>query len=114
MRDFIGYFGSRGTKSKGWYKAIHPVLVDICPTITTVQDMTAEFYPLQLIKDQRQVSIHLLQTSRELEPKCVPQLFLESLLTTRRSVIGHFFPLFLETVPEVFAKVNSGQFSCCL
>ena len=46
---------------------------------------------------------------RELEPKCVPQLLLGSLLGTRRSAIGQFFSLSL-AVPEVFAKVNSAQF----
>ena len=34
-----------------------------------------------------------LGTRRELEPKCVPQLFLGLLLWTRRSAIGHFFRL---------------------
>ena len=29
----------------------------------------------------------------ELEPKCVPQSFLGPLLETRRSAIGHFFPV---------------------
>ena len=29
----------------------------------------------------------------ELEPKCVPQLSLGSLLGTRRLAIGHFFPV---------------------
>ena len=57
------------------YQAIHPVSVDICPTITKVQGVRAE-YLLQLIKDQRQVNIRHLGTRRELEPKCVPQLFL--------------------------------------
>ena len=33
-----------------------------------------------------------LETRRELEPKCVPQLFLGSLLEARQSAIGHFFP----------------------
>ena len=33
-----------------------------------------------------------LETRRGLEPKCVPQLFLGSLLGTRRSAIGQFFP----------------------
>ena len=50
-----------------------------------------------------------LEMRRELEPKCVPQLLLGSLLGTRRSVIGQFFSLSL-AVPEVFAKVNSAQF----
>ena len=45
-------------------------------------------------------------TRRELETKCVSQLFLYSLLGTRRSAIGQFFSLSLATVPEVFAKVN--------
>ena len=46
-----------------------------------------------------------LEMSRRLEPKCVPQLFLEWLLGTYQSAIGYFFP-----VPEVFADVNSAQF----
>ena len=37
-RDFIGYFGSPGTKSKGGYQAIHLVRVDICPTIFQGQE----------------------------------------------------------------------------
>ena len=67
-------------------------------------------YLLQLIKDQRQLSIRHLGTRRELEPKGVPQLFMGLLLRTRWSAIGHFFPVSLETVPEVFAKVNWAQF----
>ena len=47
---------------------------------------------------------------RALEPKCVPQLFLGSLLWTRWSSVSHFFYLSLVTIPEVFAKVNSTQF----
>ena len=39
-------------------------------------------------------------TRRELEPRCVPQWFLGSLLGKRRSPIG----------PEIFAKVNSAHF----
>ena len=47
---------------------------------------------------------------RKLQPKCVPLVFLGSLLGTRRSAIGQFFPLFLVTFPEVFAKGNSTRF----
>ena len=54
-----------------------------------------------------------LETRRELQPKCVLQLFLGLSLGTRRSAIGHFFPLSLVTVPEVFAKVNPTQFPSC-
>ena len=32
-----------------------------------------------------------LETTRELEPKCVPQVFLGLLLGTRQSAIGQFF-----------------------
>ena len=113
-RDFIGYFGSRGIKSEGGYQAIHPVRVDSYPRITTVQDGKAELYLLQLIKDQRQVSIRHLGTRRELEPKGVPQVFVGFLLRARWSAIGHFFPVSLETVPEVFAKINWTQFPRCL
>ena len=49
------------------------------------------------------------ETRRLLEPKCVPQLILGSLLGTFSTAIGQFFPS-LVTVPEVFAKVNSVQF----
>ena len=52
-----------------------------------------------------------LETKRELEPKCLPQLFLGSLLETRRSAIGQFLCLSLLTVPEVFAKIYSTQFT---
>ena len=43
----------------------------------------------------------------------MPQVFLGSLLGTCRSAIDRFFfvALALVTVPEVFAKVNSAQFS---
>ena len=51
-----------------------------------------------------------LETKKELEPKCVLQLFLGSLLGMRRSAIGQFFFLSLVTIPEAFAKVNSAQF----
>ena len=44
-------------------------------------------------------------------PKCAPQLFL-GWLVTRDALISYWsiFPLSRETVPEVFAKVNSTQF----
>ena len=57
-----------------------------------------------------------LDTRRQLEPKCAPQLFLESLLGTRHSAVGRIPPppppprLSVVTFPEVFAKVNSTQF----
>ena len=49
------------------------------------------------------------KTKRELETKCVPQLFVGSFLETRQSAIGQFFSLSLVTAPKVFAKVNSVQ-----
>ena len=51
--------------------------------------------------------------TNKLEPKCVPQLFLRSLLGTRQSAVGQFFSLSLVTVPEVFMKVKSAKFSSC-
>ena len=51
--------------------------------------------------------------TKKLEPKCVPQLFLGSLLGTRQSANGQFFCLPLVTVPEVFMKVKSAKFSSC-
>ena len=33
-----------------------------------------------------------LEARRELKPKCIPQVFLGSLLRTRRSAIRQFFP----------------------
>ena len=47
------------------------------------------------------------KTKRELEMKCVPQLFVGSFLVTCQSAIGQFFSLSLVTVPKVFPKVNS-------
>ena len=44
-------------------------------------------------------SFTTLETTRELELKCVPQLFLGLLLGTRQSAIGQFFFLSLVTVP---------------
>ena len=37
--------------------------------------------------------IRRFKPRRELEPKCVPKLFLGLSLGTRRSAIGHFFPV---------------------
>ena len=76
--------------------------------------------------------IRLFRSEEEilLEKKFDPRLFLGLLLGSRRSAIGQFFslslvnnpgslcksywpifpPLFLITIPEVFAKVNSTQF----
>ena len=45
-----------------------------------------------------------------MEPKCEPQLLLGSLLVKRRSAIGQFFPLYLVTVPDVFAKMTRLSF----
>ena len=42
----------------------------------------------------------ILETRRELEPKCVPQLFLGWLLGTRRTAIGHFFFVVLSNNPR--------------
>ena len=42
FRDFIGYFGSRGTKSEGGCQAIHPVGFDIFPTIFQGQESMTE------------------------------------------------------------------------
>ena len=44
---------------------------------------------------------------KELEPKCVPQLCLGSLLVRRQSAIGQFFSLSQVTIP----KVNLAQFT---
>ena len=57
------------------------------------------------------ITIRCCGDKRELEPKCIPQWFLGTLLHGRRqSVVGHFFPLFLETVPEAFAKLTRSSF----
>lgn len=49
--------------------------------------------------------------NKELEPKCIPQSFLGTILHGRRStVIGHFFFPFLVTVPEAFAKLTRSSF----
>ena len=51
-----------------------------------------------------------LETRGEMEPRCAPQLFLGSLLATRRSAIGQFLLFPLAIVPEAFAKADSSQF----
>lgn len=49
--------------------------------------------------------------NKELEPKCIPQSFLGTILQGRRlTVIGHFFFPFLVTVPEAFAKLTRSSF----
>ena len=53
-------------------------------------------------------TIRHLQTRRELVPKRIRLLFLESLVGTRRSEEKEVVPV---TVPEVFAKVNLTQVS---
>ena len=65
---------------------------------------------MYLVINLRKCSYSTLETRRELRPKCIQQLFVESLLETRQSAIGQFFPLSLVTVPEVFEKVNFVQF----
>ena len=47
-----------------------------------------------------------LEGRKELEPNCVPHLFLRRLLGTSRL---RLFSLSLVTVPEVFSKLNSAQ-----
>ena len=42
FRDFIGYFGSRGTKSVGGCQAIHPIGFDIFPTMFQGQESMTE------------------------------------------------------------------------
>ena len=59
-------------------------------------DYTKDLFNLQLAK---------LEGRRELEPNCVPHLFLGRLLGTNRLAIGQFFSLSLVTVPEVFSKL---------
>ena len=54
-----------------------------------------------------------LETGGELESKCVPRLFLGSLLgrVSRLLPVGQHFPLRPVTAPVVFAKVSSAQFT---
>ena len=54
-----------------------------------------------------------LETGGELESKCVPRLFLGSLLgrVSRLLPVGQHFPLLPVTAPVVFAKVSSAQFT---
>ena len=61
----------------------------------------------RLVYNSLRPLVHL-ETRRGLKPKCVPQLYLGSLLGARRSAIGQFLPV-LNNIPEVFAKVNSAQ-----
>jgi len=50
------------------------------------------------------------KTRRELEPKCVPQRFLASLLGSRRSAIGQFFSLGPSNIPRSLCESKSTQF----
>ena len=59
-------------------------------------DYTKDLFGLQLAT---------LEGERELEPNCVPHLFLGTLPGTSRLDIGQFFSLSLVTVPEVFSKL---------
>ena len=45
-----------------------------------------------------------------MEPKYAPQLLLESLPGKHWSAIGQFFPLYLVTVTDRFAKVTRPNF----
>ena len=58
---------------------------------------------------QGKLSFGHLETRGGLEPKCVAQLIMGSLLGTRRSAIGQYFPA-LVTFREVFGEVNFSQF----
>ena len=51
------------------------------------------------------------EVRRELEPKCIPQFFLGSLLEMWQWAAGQFSSLSAITVPQVFVKVYSVQFS---
>ena len=57
-----------------------------------------------LLCPEKWLSFTLFCKSKELEPKCVPQLFLGWRLGTRRSATDQFFSLSLITIPELFAK----------
>lgn len=49
--------------------------------------------------------------NKELEPTCIPQSFLATILHGRRlTVIGQFFFPFLVTVPEAFATLTPSSF----
>ena len=59
-------------------------------------DYTKDLFGLQLAT---------LEGRKELEPNCVPHLFLGTLLGTSWSAIGQFFSLSVVKVPEVFSKL---------
>ena len=50
------------------------------------------------------------KTRRELEPKCVPQMFLGWLLGARRSAIGQFFAFSPSNIPRSLCESKSTQF----
>ena len=52
-----------------------------------------EFLKCYFVCCRKVISFATLETRRELEPKCVLQLFLGSLLGARRSAIGQFSPV---------------------
>ena len=74
--------------------------------LSKVQSLLAGF----LIRPSRFLySFTTLERMREL-PDCVAHLIMGSLMGTRCSATGQFFPLPLVTVPEFFAELNSTQF----
>ena len=68
-------------------------------------------FPFPTLETTKKQNKRKKQAKKKLEPKCVPQFILGSLLGTRQSAVGQFFSLSLVTVPEVFMKVKSAKFS---
>ena len=63
------------------------------------------FLSADYTKDLFGLQFPTLEGGKELEPNCVPHLFLGTLLGTSRLAIGQFLSLSLVTVPEVFSKL---------
>ena len=73
-------------------------------------DKFARYIPVLLLPSLFTLSFFAtLETSSELDPICIPQLFLGLLLGTSRSAIGQLFFPVPKNIPEVFAKVISDQ-----
>ena len=64
------------------------------------------FFSADYTKDLFDLQLATLEGRKELQPNCVPLLFLGRLLGTSRL---RLFSLSLVTVPEVFSKLYSAQ-----
>ena len=83
-----GSFFTKFQNGKRTTQVQHPQAVDTCTFCFWGREVYNVF---KILINLRKFSYSTLETRRELRPKRIPQLFLGSLLETRRSAIGQFF-----------------------